>query len=225
MKAPSRCPLTFTLLLLLLPPLLAAGCEQAAPPARAEQTGTLSDLSFTVRAGRLRQERPDGPIAVGRDGVLLVFDEPVGRLAPDEDNLRITAIAEFAVGGTVVIGAWGDERLRGAVGVGAERQGKGFAYAFRHGFAEGADQTGLFRDRPAEPEEALYLRTEFRREPTVQLWAWSPWDTIPADCTAGPVGDAARAGADQAQGERLGLWLRDVTLHGVSILWPSYEGC
>jgi hypothetical protein len=214
----------------LLAAVLTAACGSAGRPTEARQTGVLDGMPFTVAAGTVQQSGPGRPVTVGRAGALLIFDQPLGSLAPRHRNLRVTATATFDDGGQVVLGAFGDAgTMAGAYGIGARRQGDTFHYRFQYGLRRGpgapAQEQGAFASTPRDPDATLYFRTEFHTTPALELLAWTPWNSIPADCTAGPVRDAGPAPDESGEGRRLGVWLRSVTLHGVSLLWATYQGC
>jgi hypothetical protein len=204
---------------------LCAGCGHSGAAEPGRQTGVLDGMPFTVAAGSIQQNGAEQPVHAGPQQALLIFDETLGDVAPDARNLRVTATVELADGGSVAVGAFGaPDTLAGAYRIGASRQGAAFAYRYAFG-PDGPSATGGFAESPRDPDATLYFRTEFRTQPQPALWAWTPWNAIPADCTAGPAGATAAPPDDPDLGDRLGIWLRDATLDGVSLLWPTYQGC
>lgn len=204
-----------------------ASCGHPGRPVTPPRTGVLDSMPFTVVSGTVQQSHPGQPLTVGAQQALIVFNQPLADIAPDSKNLRITATADFQDGGRVVLGAFGaKDTLTGAYRIGVHRDGTRFAYSFSPVGGNQPLQAGTFASTPRDANATLYFRTEVRTQPTVSMRAWTPWNTIPADCSASPVGVAGAPPADPDDlGRYVGVWLQNVTLRGISLLYPSYQGC
>lgn len=211
----------------LLACLLLASCGHANRPVDPPQTGVLDGMPFTVVSGSVQQSHPDQPLTVGPEEALIVFKPVLADIAPDPKNLRITAMADFADGGRVVLGAFGArDSLAGAYRIGAHRKGSRFTYSFAPVSGSQPTRAGTFYSAPRDPDATLYFRAEVRTQPTVSLRAWTPWNSIPADCAVSSVGEPGRPPGDADDlGTHIGVWLQNVTLRGISVLYPSYQGC
>lgn len=211
----------------LLACVAATACGHPGRPAAPPQTGVLDGMHFTVVSGSVQQSHPDQPITVGRQETLIVFDPELADIAPNPKNLRITAMANFDEGGRVVVGAFGAKHtLAGAYRIGVRRHGTSFTYSFGPLQGSQPTRTGTFTSTPRHPDATLYFRTEVRTRPTISLRAWTPWNSIPADCAVSSVGAAGAPPSDPDDlGRHVGVWLQNVTLRGLSLLYPSYQGC
>lgn len=124
--------------------------------------GHISGVSFTVTGGTIYQAEPDGPLYADVAGGELVLDgDPAALGMSDPDLLRLGTLFALSDGGSLQIGAFGDQGSETSTGawVVLSRTGSGIAYDFRLSGALFWDS--VFAPPPAVASGEQWVFTEF----------------------------------------------------------------